>query len=245
MLLLPKLVILATNKIQDFQPMFKKELTLSDYFLIAANLLPVIGVWAWKWDPKEMFLVYCLETIIIGIFNLVKMAIVTLVKKTDNWHTNGKTTRQSGLVFMIFFLVHYGFFVVVQMSIFFEVSGIGKGSGINALNFFYKWPQLLHTDSLIVLGIFVFCYCYKMIIEFVLSGEYRSTSLMMIMFQPYGRIFIQQFTVIVGSMFLSFGAGKIFILVFAAIKIFFELFINYEALINKRMKEAEKDSGQQ
>ena len=244
-LLLSKLVILATNKLQDFQLMFKKELTLSDYFLIAANLLPVIGVWVWNWDPKEMFLVYCLETIIIGILNLVKMAIVTLAKKTDDWNANGKTTRQPGLVFMLFFLVHYGIFVGVQMSIFFGVSGIGKGSGINALNFFYKWPQLLHTDSLIVLGIFVFCYCYKMILEFVLSGEYRSTSLMMLMFQPYGRIFIQQFTVIVGSMFLSLGAGKIFILVFAAIKIFFESFINYEALINKRMREAEKDSGQQ
>jgi Family of unknown function (DUF6498) len=67
----------------------------------------------------------------------------------------------------------------------------------------------------------------------------------MLMFQPYGRIFVQQFTVIVGSMFLTFGAGKIFILVFAAIKIFFELFINYEGLINKRMREAEKESGKQ
>ena len=109
--------------------MFKKEFTLSDYFFIAANLLPVIGVWAWNWDPKEMFLVYCLETIIIGILNLVKMAIVTLAKKTDDWNANGKTTRQPGLVFMLFFLVHYGIFVGVQMSIFFGVSGIGKGSG--------------------------------------------------------------------------------------------------------------------
>lgn len=227
----------------SFQLMIKKKLSPSDYFLIVANLLPVVGVWAWNWDPKEMFLVYCLETIIIGIFNLGRMAIVTLVKKTDNWYANGKTTRQSGLFFMLFFLVHYGFFVGVQMSIFFGVSGIGKGSGINAFNFFYKWPQLLHNDSLIVLGIFVFCYCYKMIIEFILSGEYRSTSLMMLMFQPYGRIFVQQFTVIVGSMFLTFGAGKIFILVFATIKIFFELFIDYEGLLNKGMKEVEKDSG--
>jgi hypothetical protein len=225
--------------------MLKKELSFSDYFLIAANLLPVVGVWAWNWDPKEMFLVYCLETIIIGIFNLVKMAIVTLVKKRDDWHANGKTTKQHGLFFMLFFLVHYGFFVGVQMSIFFGVSGIGKGSNINPLSFFYKWPQLLHTDSLIVLGIFVFCYCYKMIIEFVLTGEYRNTSLMMLMFQPYGRIFVQQFTVIIGSMFLSFGAGKIFILVFAAIKIFFELLLNYEGFINKRMREAENDSRKQ
>jgi hypothetical protein len=217
--------------------MFKEKLTLSDYFLIVANLLPVAGVWAWGWDPKEMFLVYCLETIIIGIFNLVKMAIVTLVKKTGDWENNGATTRQSGLFFMFFFLAHYGIFVGVQMGIFFGVSGIGKDEGISAFNFFYKWPQLLHQDLLVVLGIFVFCYCYKMIIEFVLSGEYRTIPLMKLMFQPYGRIFIQQFTVIVGSMFLTFGAGKIFILIFASVKIFFELLTGGENFLTNRIKK--------
>jgi len=61
------------------------------------------------------------------------------------------------------------------------------------------------------------------------------------MFQPYGRIFIQQVTVIVGSMFLSFGAGKFFILIFAAIKIFFEVYINFDLLFKKAAKgELEK-----
>ncbi|MFM9911056.1 MAG: DUF6498-containing protein [Chitinophagaceae bacterium] len=34
------------------------------------------------------------------------------------------------------------------------------------------------------------------------------------MFEPYGRIFIQQFTVMAGNFFLGFGASKIFMLVF-------------------------------
>ncbi|MND08531.1 hypothetical protein D3C83_312060 [compost metagenome] len=53
------------------------------------------------------------------------------------------------------------------------------------------------------------------------------------MFQPYGRIFVQQFTVIIGSIFLSFGAGKIFILIFALIKIFFDVFIDFSGLLKK------------
>jgi len=52
------------------------------------------------------------------------------------------------------------------------------------------------------------------------------------MFEPYIRIFVQQFVVILGSMFLTFGAGKIFILIFVAAKIFFELFINYNRLLD-------------
>jgi uncharacterized membrane protein len=56
------------------------------------------------------------------------------------------------------------------------------------------------------------------------------------MFQPYGRIFIQQVTVILGSMFLSFGAGKIFILVFALIKIFFEVIVDFDLIIRRSAK---------
>jgi hypothetical protein len=56
------------------------------------------------------------------------------------------------------------------------------------------------------------------------------------MFQPYGRIFIQQITVILGSTFLSFGAGKLFILVFAFIKIFFEVIVDFNGIIRRQQK---------
>ncbi len=220
--------------------MLRHKLTQGDYFLIAANLLPVAGVWEWGWSPKEVFLVYCLETVIIGIFNLIKLGIVTIIRKEDTWYNNGGTSQQSGLLFMFFFLVHYGFFVAIQMGIFFGVSGIGEGSGISFFNFFAKLPSLLSKDSLFLLGAFIFCYMFKMLMDFILSGEYKTISMTRLMFQPYGRIFIQQFTVIVGSMFLSFGAGKVFILIFALIKIAFEIIFNLERYIDKGMKEAEE-----
>ena len=51
----------------------KRKLTQSDWILIIANLFPVYGVWFHQWNAKEVFLVYCLETIIIGFFALLKM----------------------------------------------------------------------------------------------------------------------------------------------------------------------------
>lgn len=56
------------------------------------------------------------------------------------------------------------------------------------------------------------------------------------MYQPNVRIFIQQFKVIIGSIFLSFEAGQIFVLVFAIIKIFFEVLIDFESLLKKAAK---------
>ena len=223
--------------------MFKRTLTQSDIFLIAANLLPVAGVWFFGWNPKEVFIVYCFETIIIGFYNLVKMAAITAVKKTDIWQNNGTQTRVSGLVFMLFFLVHYGMFVAIQMGLFFGVSGIGDEYKIGFFNFFYKWPQLITHDAMIMLGVFFISYGYKTVTEFIKPGLYNTTPLGIQMFQPYMRIFIQQFAVILGSMFLVFGAGKIFILVFAFVKIAFAVYVNYEGVLNRAIAGFKQKSG--
>lgn len=222
--------------------MIKKKLSRSDYFIIAANLIPVYGVLFEGWSAKEVFLVYCLETIIVGIFNLIKMGIVTSIRKTDTWYNGPSRTQQPGLLFMFFFLVHYGLFVAVQMGLFLGVSGMAQNSSINVFSFFYKWPQLLSKGAYIMLGAFIISYCFGMVYNFILSGQYRSVTLMHLMFQPYMRIFIQQITVIIGSMFLIFGAGKVFIIIFALVKIFFEVYIDYDRILNKQMSNLKKES---
>ena len=229
----------------DFRNLYKKQLSRSDYFIIAANLIPVYGVLFEGWSATEIFLIYCLETIIIGIFNLVKMGIVTSVRKTDTWYNGPSRTTQHGLFFMIFFLIHYGMFVAIQMGIFFNVSGIAKGSDISFLNFFYKWPHLLSGNSYIMLAGFIISYGFGLVYNFILPGVYKTVSMSLLLFQPYMRIFVQQFAVILGSMFLSFGAGKAFIVVFAAIKIFFEVFVNYDAVLSQTMSDMKKESGEQ
>lgn len=221
--------------------MLKKALTKSDYFLIAANLLPVVGVWLWNWSPHEVFMVYALETVIVGIFTLIKMGIVTSVRKTDTWYNGPSRTKQLGIFFMLFFLMHYGMFVAIQTGIIIQVSGIGKQFHIGFFDFFIHWPQYLGKDAYYMLAGFFISYGFSMYRNFIRPRQYQTIPMMLLMFQPYGRIFIQQVTVILGSMFLVFGAGKIFILIFAFIKIFFELFINFDGILNKAMKDLEKN----
>lgn len=226
----------------------KKRLTQGDWSLIIANLIPVIGVWFLNWNAREVFIVYCLETIIIGFFTLLKLLITGLVRKKDVWQAQGSSvTRQPFWFFMLFFMVHYGMFVAIQMGMFFAVSGIGDEQGITFFNFFSKWSSLLTNEAYIMLGVYIVSYGFRLTSDFILSGDYKTSSLGYLMFQPYGRIFIQQVTVILGSMFLSFGAGKIFILLFALIKIFFEVFIDFDLLIKKaskgELKSSEEDLG--
>lgn len=225
--------------------MFKRKLTRSDYLLIAANLLPVIGVWIWQWSPAEVFMVYSLETVIAGFFTLVKMGIVTVVRKKDTWYNQGSTQTVSGMFFMLFFLVHYGMFVAIQTGIFIEVSGIGNKFHVGFFEFFLHWPSYFKGDLLYMLLGFFISYGFNLFWNFIRPGVYRTVPIMLLMFQPYGRIFVQQVTVIIGSMFLTFGAGKIFILIFAAIRIFFEVFVNYDSILDKTMQYMKKESGQQ
>ena len=226
--------------------MFKRKLTIPDFFLILVNLIPLYGVWFEGWDAKEIFIVYCLETVIIGIINVVKMACITIfVRKKDVWESNGNT-MQSGWFFIFFFIIHYGFFVFVQTQIFFGVSRmIPDGSMI--MNY-AKIPELLGHDGKLMLLIFIAYYTVQSIFVFFSSGAYKTVSLGRQMFEPYMRIFVQQFVVILGSMFLTFGAGKLFILIFIIAKIFFELFVNFDrylAVAEKRQRgkaEREKKS---
>lgn len=222
----------------------KKMLTKSDYFSIAANIVPIIGAWFFNWDARQIFMVYALETVIIGFYTLTKMGIVTAVRKKDTWFNEGKSMQVSGLFFMFFFLVHYGLFVSIQTGMFVQVSGISSDFKIGFFDFFLKWPQYLGKDAYYMLGGFVVSYGFNMLWNFVRPGIYRTVPMSLLMFQPYIRIFIQQFTVILGSMFLVFGAGKIFIIIFAAAKTFFEIYIDYDGILKKSMAGLLKKSGQ-
>lgn len=218
--------------------MFKRKLSAGDWLLIIVNLIPLYCVWFEGWNASEVFLVYCLETVIIGIINVLKMACVTLfVRKSDVWENGSTTTKQSGWFFIFFFIVHYGFFVFVQTQIFFSVSGLLPDSSLFAS--YAKIPELLGDNGKLMLLIFIAYYTLQNIFDFFMSGKYKTVSIGRLMFEPYMRIFVQQFVVILGSMFLSFGAGKIFILVFVIAKIFFELFVNFNrflAIAEKRQQ---------
>ena len=132
-----------------------------------------------------------------------------------------------------FFIVHYGFFVFIQTGIFAGVSGLTSDGTFGPFTFLSRIFSYLNIDAKTVLYIFIAMYGFRMFFDFILSGKYKEISMGVLMFQPYIRIFIQQFVVILGSMFLAFGAGKIFMLIFVCIKIFAEVFINFDAYLLK------------
>lgn len=86
-----------TNNFQEFQTMLKRKLTQPDIYLIVANLLPVYGVWALGWNAIEVFIVYAMETLIVGMLTVLKFGIASVSGNNSNdWYVGdkkGETTR--------------------------------------------------------------------------------------------------------------------------------------------------------
>lgn len=230
------------NNFQDFQVMLKRKLIRGDIYLIAANLLPVYGVWVLGWNAIEVFIVYALETLIVGMLTVLKMSIASMHGNTHDWYVGEQKTKQPGILFVVFFILHYGLFAAVQTSIFSESANINP-PGSSMLHFFFHWYSYINKDIAIMLGAFLVSYMANSFIPFIVNKEYKTAPMMKLMFQPYGRIFIQQFTVILGSMFLTFGAGKAFILVFALAKIFIDVYLNFDGILSRSIESLEKDEG--
>jgi len=219
----------------------KRKLTKEDFILIIAHLIPVYGVWFLGWNAVDAFIVYALETLIVGFLTILKLSVITLFRKNDTWYNEGSSTKVSGIFFILFFILHFGLFAAVQTSIFSQSANITPpGSGL--LHFFFHWYSYINEDIAIMLSGFVVSYLIRGFIPFIINAEYKTISMARVMFQPYGRIFIQQFTVILGSMFLELGWGKAFILIFAIVKIFFEIYINLDHVIDKSMADFEKEN---
>jgi hypothetical protein len=212
--------------------MLKRKFSNADLLLIAANLFPVYGVWFLGWSTTEAFIVYAMETLIAGAFTVLKLLLATVVRKKDEWHNNGGVSYQSGFFFIFFFVAHYGFFALVQTTLFAHAAHLIP-SGRGFFHFFFNPQDYINKNIVYSLLAFIFSYTVGSFIPFIQKGEYKTTPMMLIMFQPYGRVFIQQFTVILGSMFLTIGIGKAFILVFVLVKISFELLIDYQGMLKK------------
>jgi hypothetical protein len=216
----------------------KKQLTFPDIYLILVNLVPLFGVWFLGWDANRIFLIYCLETVLIGVFNVFKMLTILFAGDIKSGTKKEDYPIFFGVFMVIFFMFHYGFFVFVQTQIFFAISNV-----LNSRSFTTSYLQVFETlgpEGHLLLGLFASYYFLDFVFNFLQKGKYKTTQLPEQMFLPYIRIFIQQIVVIAGGIFLMFNAHSLFILLFIGIKIVFEFLYSNEkfsAYIKKNIKE--------
>lgn len=171
-----------------------RDLPPSALVLIAANLVPLVGVVAFQWTVFSVLLLYWCENVVIGAFNVLRM----LAASPQN------VASDAAKVFLVpFFIVHYGIFALVHgifvltlfgpsghvspspAALVAAVRGAGVGYGVLAI-------ALSHAFS--------FAHNY------LASGEYRRASVQQLMVQPYARVMVLHVTILAGG-FLAKAVG--------------------------------------
>lgn len=205
----------------------KINLRLTDLFLILINLVPIWGVWVNDWSVKDIFLVYCLESVIIGAYNVLMMWSTTLFKRKEEWVSGNVSSMVSGYYFILFFIAHYGFFILIQLGLFISISKIGNLDFKDSFVLLFHIRSYLPNPTYQLLMLFIISYGIIVLKDFFIPGLYKTASLGSLMFSPYARVFVQQFCLLLGGLLFVFSLGKIFIILFVIIKIFFEVGLKF------------------
>jgi len=163
---------------------------ISTAALVLANATPLVGVFLMHWQVFPLLLLYWLENVIVGVFNVLRMVCAD---PTDPGGWIGK-------FFLIpFFCVHYGMFCFVHGIFVFALFG---GSQYNATAF-HVWGNVLPAIQRTGLGFAALSIAsshgVSFAVNYIHGGEYRHVSLSQLMTQPYTRIMVMHFTILLGG----------------------------------------------
>ena len=203
----------ASDAVQDAAAWYSP----SSLVLIAANLLPFYGVLVLDWPVFPLILLFWLENVVIGALNALRML---LADPADLALWGAK-------LFMVpFFCFHYGFFTAIHG--FFVLSMFGGKDYTNPNDGLVPVQSVLRAiadfDLTITLAVLAASHMFSFLWNYLLRGEFRSTSLAEQMQQPYKRIVVLHLTIIIGGGFaLSLGSPVWALLLLIVLKIGFDL----------------------
>lgn len=184
---------------------FKTKLSLSIIALIGVNLIPLVGVILLGWDAAMIILLYWTENVVVGTFNVLKMATV----KGDS------PSGHFGKLFAIpFFCVHFGGFCAVHgifllfflkigdMNAVFPSGDVWLGPFV-FIQLFINVVRMLwdhHPSGMgwVVLALFV-SHGISFVQNFIYKKEYYDLKIGQVMGLPYKRIALLHLTIIAGG----------------------------------------------
>jgi hypothetical protein len=166
--------------------------------LIAANAVPLLGVLWFGWEVFPLLLLFWLENLIIGGFNVLKMVAAS--------PGVGRSWLEK-LFLVPFFAFHYGMFTMVH-GVF--VIGI-FGGRFKAGAAFPDVETVLDMirEQHIAWGVLALALSHgiSFAMNYIGGGEYRRASIPMLMSQPYGRIVVLHLAILGGG-FLTMSLGS-------------------------------------
>jgi hypothetical protein len=205
----------------------KQRSVITTLTLIVYNLLPIAGVIFWDWSLFTVLVLYWLESGVIGIFNLFRIAMAQ-GPLSGSFKINGQPPGPNGKLFVLFFFpVHYGIFWIVHGFFVFMFFGMGfllgvQTGGIDGFAGFDLRGVGLAAVSMVISHAVTFLFV------FVGNREYLETSPDRQMMQPYSRVFVLHGTILGGAWVITqAGTPMAALALLIALKMAIDLFIHF------------------
>ena len=173
-----------------------------------ANALPIAGVLLLGWKVFPLVLLYWLENVVVGGFNVGKLL---LARPQEPAYSVGK------LFLIPFFIFHFGMFTLLHGVFVFALFGAKTLPRFDSLA---ELPAAIHAYHLGwgVLALVV-SHGLSFYWNYFQNGEYRRASLPILMMQPYARLVVLHLAVLFGGwIVLTLGSPLLALLVLVALK---------------------------
>ncbi len=172
------------------------------------NFIPVLGVLFLDWNIAAIMILYWSENLVIGFFNIIKMARARGREKPLSL-INVHNPQRGRSYTIVFFIFHYGFFTL--------------GHGVFVFSMFGK-PD---TNPFILIFTLLFLFTSHYISyqkNFINNGEYLKVSFNQLFLQPYKRVVVMHITIIAAGFFIqSQGNSRPAILILVGLKTIIDL----------------------
>jgi len=183
--------------------------------LVAANLVPLGGVVFFGWTVFATLLLFWVENVIVGAFNVLRM-LVAQPQIGAMW---------AAKLFMIpFFTFHYGMFATVHGVFVLSLFGGGfTGRGFPTAATFAHAVQAAGIAPA-AWGL-ALSHGVSFAFNYIGTGEYKSALVPALMFRPYGRVMVLHIVILGGGFLVTlFGSPLIPLALLVVLKTGLDLF---------------------
>lgn len=150
--------------------------------ILIANVIPLIGVLFINWNLAQIVILYWIENIIIGLWNIPR---ILLAKKSP---------IKSNIILSIFFTIHYSIFCMVHGAFILHLLGKADPSITTELS---ASLQLITSGVIIGAITMFFSIGWHFIQTHIQTGEYKNWKNSQAMFHPYPHILIIHIAIII------------------------------------------------
>ena len=218
----------TVKRLYWLKPQPTEILTPSVILLVVANLVPLYGVFFSHWRVFPILILFWLENVLIGIFNVFKMLVASPTKPSA-WLTK--------ILMIPFFCFHYGVFTLVHGIFVFAFFGdyLISDANLSGKDFVFQTIGNLQIGWAI-LALFL-SHALSFAINYIGKGEYKQANVDDLTSQPYIRVFIMQVTIIAGGFLATSLGSPVFALL---VLIFLKTFIDIQAHLREHKQYANK-----